>query len=373
MNSRSRWATFMIVVLSLCLVLSGCEFKDIDKRFFITAIGIDKPEDSGKKYRVTLKIAIPKGQLQMGQEDYMSLSLDSDSISDAIQKLKARVDKEFDFGHTRVLVIGKSLAEEDYRDPLDWFTRQRFIQRISWCVIGKPTAEKLLDSKQKSERMPANALILAFGGQGVESQYIVSQYLFQLFRKSNDPGENPVVPIASPETSKNSMYYTIDSVGVLDDTHLALVLTPDETRYYNVLSGIVNKSDYNIKMPNNTFAIHADQVKVKRKISDGENPTITVTLNFDGLVEEGEHGLQVTPQILEQIKQAAEKKLTTEMTTLLNKLQAKQVDPIGFGSLYRATHWQDMEVEVKTWEQLYKRAQFKVNVTINLRATGTIQ
>jgi hypothetical protein len=40
-----------VVIALLVLLLAGCGFKDIDKRFFVTAIGIDNSGNPDKKDR----------------------------------------------------------------------------------------------------------------------------------------------------------------------------------------------------------------------------------------------------------------------------------------------------------------------------------
>lgn len=46
-------------IMLLCLT-TGCEYKDIDRRIFVVAIGIDSGEE--EDFRVSLKLAIPQGK-----------------------------------------------------------------------------------------------------------------------------------------------------------------------------------------------------------------------------------------------------------------------------------------------------------------------
>lgn len=50
----------LILLLLLAMTITGCNFKDIDRRIFVVAIGIDPGEQDGT-FKVSLKLAIPKG------------------------------------------------------------------------------------------------------------------------------------------------------------------------------------------------------------------------------------------------------------------------------------------------------------------------
>ena len=57
--------TYLTVIL-ICAFLGGCGFKDIDKRFFVVAMGIDWTGKEDKPYLVTLRLAIPASKLGEG-------------------------------------------------------------------------------------------------------------------------------------------------------------------------------------------------------------------------------------------------------------------------------------------------------------------
>ena len=63
--------------------------------------------------------------------------------------MKTETHKEFDFGHTKIIVLGKGLVEDNFSNVMDWFYRRRDIQLISQLGIGVPTAEAILLQKPK--------------------------------------------------------------------------------------------------------------------------------------------------------------------------------------------------------------------------------
>lgn len=48
--------------ITLLLLLPGCDFKEIDLRIFVLAIGVDQGAEEGN-FKISLKLAIPQGML----------------------------------------------------------------------------------------------------------------------------------------------------------------------------------------------------------------------------------------------------------------------------------------------------------------------
>ena len=73
----------VIIIISAFLVLTSCGFKDIDKRIFVQAIGIDHSGNDEKPYRVTLKLAVPSGSLKESGKKYAYLTREDSTLTGA--------------------------------------------------------------------------------------------------------------------------------------------------------------------------------------------------------------------------------------------------------------------------------------------------
>lgn len=93
-----------IGIVLLCLT-TGCEYKDIDRRIFVVAIGIDPGEEEA--FKVSLKLAIPQGEVTKIDEKMLIITEESDSISEALRLMKSKVEKELDYVHCKSIIIGK--------------------------------------------------------------------------------------------------------------------------------------------------------------------------------------------------------------------------------------------------------------------------
>lgn len=360
--------TFLIISLTFSLV--GCGFKDIDKRFFVVSIGVDKATNSEKKYSVLLKLAIPDAEPKMGAEKFLVMSEESDSISEAVRIIKSRVDKELDFGHAKIIAFGEDVANENIENIMDWFTRRRDIQNIAWVMIARPTAKEILKLKPKAERIPANSFILAFGEEGTETPYITSTYLFKFMRDMTELGVNAVLPIV--ELGKEEDMFDINKLAVIKDGKTALTLNKDETKTFNALYREHKKMSIYVEEEGEKFMVNVNSIKRDYKINADNNnqPYVHYDIDIVGTIEEALTSVKVND--IEKYGELAAKASKKRVEELLRKFQKEGVDPLGLGLRYRATHLGEEEVKQKKWQELYPQIEFRVNVNTKVDGVGII-
>jgi len=352
--------------LLLCAVLSGCGFKDIDKRFFVVAAGIDWSGDSNMPYRVTLRLAIPHSKVETGESHTEVESIDAPSIAEAVRKLKSHVDKEFDFGHCRVFLLGKSLAEHGIREPVDWLARRRDIQLISYVGIGEPDAATVLRAKPKSERYPGNAFFLSFGKEGTESSFTVTEMLFDTSRRLHEPGLDPYFPIVQFDGDS----YQINRLALLDKKGLRLQLNPEETQLYNITANQFANSGVAISYHGRRLVLFVTKVNVTRAIEWGETPTVSLNLKLSGTVEESP--VPLLDSRLHDAERQIARRLSDETETLLYKLRDAGVDPYGFGLQFMASRF-GRSKQWEQWKSAFSHLRFQVHATVKIDGTGLVR
>ena len=151
--------------------------------------------------------------------------------------IKSEVDKEIDFSHSKMIILGEDILGEDLQETIDWFIRRRDIQKIAWIAVGSPGVEEILKLKPKSESLPANALFLSFGRTGTESAYIITEYLFDLRKRLTEKGLDTVLPVIE---ANDFQTYKINSSIVLNKEGKITKLQPEETKVLNIL---LNRAD----------------------------------------------------------------------------------------------------------------------------------
>lgn len=359
----------ILSLLLLSLTLNGCGFKDIDKRFFAVAMAVDQADNPERLFKVTVKLAIPSPSERFGSNDYTLVSEETDSIAEAVRKIKSKIDKELDLGHLKAIVVGKAIVEKgDVSRVMDWFVRRRDVQNIAWVAIGDPTGKDILDLKPKTERLPSNMLFMSFGQVGTETAYIVSEYLFDFRRRLNERGLDPILPVIQPRSEKQ---ISINRVAILGKEKQRLLLEPLETKILNCFYVGVGKYDIHVNMNDGFFIIAAENVRGSYSIHKRQGKAVVqLTVRIHGIIEEA--SVPIAKEDLPKYERVAEEQVKQRVTELFQKFQKANVDPVGLGLRYRARHTGDPERVWKEWKELYPDAEFEVTPHVRLKSTGQL-
>jgi spore germination protein KC len=366
MNQYVKMVNGLLIVSMMAFFLTGCGFKDIDKRLFVVSVGIDPAKNSSKKFLVSLKFAVPIVE-KISNESFI-ISQEGDTIAEAVRIIKSKVDKEIDFSHAKLIVYNEEVMKANLDPNLYyWFIRRRDFQEMSWVAIGKPSALEVLKVKPKSERLPSNALFLAFGRDGTETAYIIPEFLFDFKKRFGERGLDPMLPIIQAKKD----IFEINSVALLDKNRLKLKLQSKETMILNLFLTDSPKTALKINDGEESFVIDTQAVKTKYKLitENQKQPYIKVDLSVDGRIEEAR--FDVSNRDLNKYEKAANGYLSKQVKAVLVKMQKENVDPIGFGLHYRGRHMGNDDW--KNWQRLYPTIKFKVNADINISDTGLVQ
>ncbi|OAS19914.1 Ger(x)C family spore germination protein [Paenibacillus oryzisoli] len=351
-----------ISLLLICTCLGGCSFKDIDKRFFVVAMGIDWTGKEDKPYLVTLRLAIPASKVGEGLAESQIEHQEAKSIAEAVRNLKAHVDKELDFGHCRMFLFGATLTKESLEEPLNWLSRRRDIQLISYTAVAEPNARKLLESNPTTERLAGNSFFLTFGKEGTVSPYTVTAFLFDTFRRFKETGLDPYFPIISFDGDS----YVVEHLALLNKKTQRTVLNPHETQLYNLSANEFSKAGITITYQAEPLSFYVARVKKHISISKETTPVVTLELDLTGMIEQGILNLDT-----HQVKTQLEQHVNHTVEALLYKIRDANVDPYGFGLHYLAQHF-GKEKDWAYWQTVYPQVKFKVETHVKIVGTGLV-
>lgn len=366
MNVLKRWLA-RLMCCSL-LFLSGCDFRDIDLRLFVVSIGIDVSKENPEMHRFSFKIAIPSGDPKTGDKKSLLITQESTSIAEAIREVKSKVDKELDFGHCKGVMYGEAFARTDISKIQDWTVRRRDMQLLMYPAVAVPTAEAVLKAEPPTERIAGNAIFLALSEDGTESPFISKTYSFDLTRRMMEEGEDPVMPVV--ETTEDEVL-NIDKVALMDKNKVKFILSPDETRLYNLLDLRNLSTNFGTKIDGQLLEVNTDRTRARYKIvtdKRGEE-TIDYKIRITATLEEKEDPAQLDPRDLHKIEAQFSKELSQAVKKMLEKVQKTGLDPLGFGLRYGGTHWNN-RTEMEEWESLYPHVKFNVSVNFKIKFTG---
>lgn len=361
----------LITILGMACFLTGCGFKDIDNRIFVTGIGIDPSEKEEGKYKVTLKLAIPVSTIQQEKEpSYQYLVHEGDNIEEAVRILETHTDKTLEFGHTKIILVNEKLLEGDIKEFMDYLFRRGDIQTIAWVGAAKPTAEEILRTEPKGESAVISPLSKFFGNVGTESPYIVSTYLYEFRRSFYSEGIDAVLPIV--ESNESGSQLIVNKSIIVKEKRDSFHLSSSLTRDYNALAN--NIGGYSVKLETDELNVVLNLINVNMKYKvnkkNDQPASIKINVKMDGVVSQSDKRLHV--ENLDEYSKLASKEIKSELEKLFTMLQEEELDPFGFGLKYRTMQLYEKDMFDK-WEQAYPNLPFDLTVDVSLKSTGTIQ
>lgn len=159
---------------------------------------------------------------------------------------------------------------------------------------------------------------MAMSGQGTESPFIASVYSYQLMRDVYEQGKDPILPVIEAE---GETQFRIDKIALLDKQKVQLVLNPEESRLFNLLTRPDLRTNFPARVDESEFQYYTESSKSAYKIISSEPgaPVVRYKIKINGIVEENSTQELITHNLLEKISDAGEEALEQSVEALLEK------------------------------------------------------
>lgn len=360
-----------VIYFSSVFLLAGCGFKDIDKRVFVTGIGVDPSEKEEGGYKVTLKLSLPVASIKSTTgPNYEYLVYDAETLAEAVRILETHTDKILEFGHAKVIVINESLLQGNVKDFMDYFMRRGDIQLIAWVAAAKTSAESILRTEPAAESAVSSTLINFFGSSGTESPFITSTYLYEFRRDMLADGIDVVLPLVEATEDKKEL--VINKSLIVNEKTKPFELSAVQSKYYNSLKNGMSGFSYKAEKGDLTLIIDMEKIKTNYKIvtNNGDPTSIEMNVKMIGVVGQSNENLSL--KNLKKYDKIASKEIKDKIEEFLTTVQEKGLDPIGFGLRYRTMMLYNKNTVAK-WKEVYPDLPIDVHVDVSLKSTGAIE
>src|SRR5690606_8946879 len=369
---RKIKGTLLLFVLG-GILLSGCAFKDIDKSVFVAMIALDVSDDEENPYKVTLKLYEPTGSFNEATEpQYSYLSENGETLSEAIRMMESYSDKELEFGHSKLIILGEELVKDNKnKEILDFLLRRPDIQMISWIAVARPNAEEIIKMIPQGESAAYPELFNYFDSNGTTTPYLVTTHLFEFRRNIKESGIDSVLPII--EINQEDQHFEVNKSLLLALNKEPLELNSLNTSIYNMLSRSVKHANLLIKEDGDHFIANIDTVRSKYnvKVINPSEIQLNIKISLYGSIAESHKPMinKNLPKYNEELKKESEEKFTAFIT----EMKKNGYDPLGFGIDYKARVLHNRRMTVEEWKEAYKKAKVNLTVKPGIKSTGSIQ
>ncbi|MDR6122707.1 spore germination protein [Bacillus sp. SLBN-46] len=378
--SRSK----LLLLLACCMtIMTGCvEQKPLEKLGLITTAGYDLVGKDQIKGIVVVQKFDP-----MAQSATKVISAISKTSKGLRQAENLKSNQKLVSGQLRSVVYSRELAERGIIQLVDTLNRDAAIGNMVYLTIADQTAEEIMKIDYSKTNINLGTYIYNLIKQNVEGEQIISPTLQEFNHNYYDIGKDPVLPILKLQGGD----VVISGVGLFREDRLVDELKQSQLFFLKILvdkykagtlelgfkkeelQDIILKGLVQTPLYNKIY-LTIDNIRSKSKIKliDKQNLKFKVEIKLDSRLLEMTEPLDLAkPTTVKLLEKKLNRAMEKQVEDLLYHLRELDIDPIGFGNEYEI-HYRGQQISKEKWRELYKKAEFDVQVKNRIEKTGII-
>lgn len=375
-----RVRKILLPIFLICILFSGCDFSsgELKNRLIVQAVGIDRKADGG--VRVTLQTLNTQmtGNPNSGANPgdiVNSLSVEGATIAEAISDAAKTVGKMPLLSQNRLLVFGRSTAEQGIHGYLDYFVRNVQNRATVLVAISDTTAEELVSAKMGESVLAADSMEDILQAERFDSN-VLSRELYNLINTLDSDTADAVLPILRVSGEQEESKIQMLCVGVFEKDCLRYELQDEEITALLLLSNEARSGVFTVQ--NTAFAsetvlrIKKCHTRIKPAVENGKiSFHIQVNLRLDVIENKTDTPFSVNEAYIIETQNQAEIYMTERLNqTLFKCLCAQQSDPFCFGMRFLRLHSRYYKANITDWKAILPSVQYQVETKAKINRVG---
>ncbi len=393
---------FIVFAIFIYAFSSSYVSHNINNLAYVVAIGFDTAEDSSdsselEKIKVTFQFINTSALSEKGSSDSSTSivnSVESSSISTAINLMNSYIGKELNLAHCKVIVFSEKFAQTDISDEIYTLINNVQVRPTTNIVVSKCDANYYIENSKPSLEQLVTKYYDVFPNSSRYTGYTANVTLGDFFNRLVCNSGNPTAILGgynsdkyntSSESINDSIANDSSIVGkrgteniglaLFDGGKLVGELTGIETLWHLIIQNEINTFLVSIPDPSdNTKYIDLSLIEyAKSKINVDVNngsPHIYLDISLSGRILNVDSNSDYTnDSYLKEISSYANSYIQSNISNYLYKTSKDYKSDIdGFGK-YASKHflttqqWTDYD-----WLNSYQNAFFTVNVKSNIES-----
>lgn len=378
--SKLKSVRYFVTFISL-LLLTGCWSRiEINDHAFVTAMYIDYPEEG--VYEVSLGFPLPN-RMSTGMglsgtakgNPYSIVTKRGESIPVAIRKIRSDLSREISWGHCRVIVVGRKMAEFGINQLLEFTAREPNFHTKSFLFVSPTSGRDIGNLTPVFERLPSEVL-REYAQRNVTLGATIKDFL-----EAEASGGDMVTGLLTigqtemvSEEGKMSTWVGTDGAALFRSGVMVGTLDVIGMRAGLWLNGKMKSSMNSIKSPTDgktiSFLIQTSNSSIKPWIN-GDQFGFDIHIEADNDVLSSESNIDLMdPEQLKVLEELLSEQLKGRILRTLQTTQSEEVDVFNFGRILGWRYpkvWQQMK---GNWREHYKKCEFHVSTQIFVKRTG---
>lgn len=373
MNKRR----FLCCIILVCMVLSSCwDYRGLDEINIVAGLAIDRSEETGS-YRLTLEIVNVSSMKNDSEADTLLVTTEGTTLFEAIRNAKKKLYNKLYLGSMRTIIISEDIArEEGILLIVDGFLRDvEPRETISLVISREDSAEKLLSAKGLDTSNVSFEIAKIIEEDSKVDSTSKKMLLYQAYNIIVAQGIELIVPAFRLVKNQKDDVIEINGVGIFKGDKLIDFMEPEDAHYFliatdNKVGGPLSLTYSEDNPQPLSFEIKKCKSTPGFEYKNGKI-SIMVKVELELVIIEISTNVYTTEESLDYMKGRTKKFLEKNLSEVFYKYQKNPgVDIYGYGNrIYEDDYalWQEIGED---WEELFKDADFKADVTVGIVNIG---
>ncbi|EKS4343318.1 Ger(x)C family spore germination protein [Clostridium botulinum] len=388
-----KYLVIMLILSTICM--TGCWDKvEIDKKAFVSVLGVDAGKDIGKekqlekispaasftgskfdKIRVTYafpdisKLGPEKG----GTAADNTMSVDAYSMQDSMDKIVNKSSRNLSFGHLKLMVLNTSILDysNTFKEVIDYIQRQPAINRMIYIVFSEDKSEEILRFKPNMEKSIENYIIGML--ENNEKNNTAFPLTLNEFLEETSQNNTALIPVINIDKKNKDL--KISKVAVIKNNKIKGYISTEQSNNIQLINKKFKGGTRTIIRDGSPLDYSIENSERKIKLKDKENLSFDIKLNLEGQIK----GYNIDKQIsskgdINKIEEDLNKAITQDIKEVIRISQTEYntdiLDLGGFIHKYHPKLWKKIK---GNWNDLYKSLDINVTVDTKVRRIGAIK
>lgn len=403
---KIKIAISLIMVIIILAGATGCwNRREIQDLAVATAVGFDRSMINGSP-RVILTVLLTRpspaggggsrgggGGGPTASPTGTVITIEGETINDAIRNWFLRSSRIIFFGHTLVIVIGEDMARQGIDQVVEFLNRQLDVRPRTWVVVSKGTARDALQALPEFEPVTSQeiARILELDHDWVSKSAAVN--LFQVMYDMLTPGREAAVSWLKLFVPREKMSparmggagstgasqgqpksFYIDGSAVFRGDRMVGRLDKAESQglLFVTSKAVGGSIPVSLKPPqkDTSFVLRTSKAKVKPVIK-GNRVTFEIDIRGIGDLNEQRAGeIGTLEQDFKKVERLVNKEVEKRVLKAVAKAKELRSDVFGFGDLIHRSRPGEWKRIKSNWEKIFPTVQVRVKVKMTLENIG---
>ncbi len=375
---RQAGIIFLAFLLALFTFNSNEIYKqDIRNRLVIQGIGIDI-EDGGQ-YSVTIQAIDTNAQSATStdgasQPPLKVYNVKGDTIYTTLKSVTETEGKLPLYSQNRIIVLGKSITEENMAEVIDFFVRDVENSSNVYIAAAEDKASEILQVKNGEEYISAGSIEQGISSTEYDAR-IFRMQLYSLINRYNSATKDFAMPLLKVEDKDGQKSVEISGTALFNSTKYREKISKDETVFLNMLYNSVENTalsyDYE---ENKKISLNVVKSQTTRKVSiKDDKPVFNIKIQMQADIAEVSNGVsaEMAKEEIQEIALIGEKYVEQEIKKTVYTLYEKyNSDSVGLGRLLYIFEKDFYRKNEKNLDFILQNSDYEVEVDLKIRRIG---